>query len=376
MKKIVLIGPVYPYKGGIAHYTGLMCKALAKENDIYMMSYSLQYPRFLFKKEQKDFSNDTFKIDNTDFAINTANLFNWIKVASKIKKIQPDLVIVQWWHPYFAPCYWTLCKLLGKTKVLFVCHNVFPHERFPMDRFLTKMVLRQGNYFIVHSSQDEGDLKSICKEPQYRKTVLPTYNAFKFQDMTKEEGRKQLKMSEEQKVLLFFGFVREYKGLKHLLRAMPRVVDGLGNVKLLVVGDFAGDKDDYLDIINELKVGEYIEIHDGYIPDKDVEKFFAASDLVVLPYESATQSAVVQVAYGFEKPVVVTNVGGLPEVVLDEKTGYVVEPQNSIELAKAVVDFFKNNKAKNFEENIREEAYRYSWERMVEVIDELVGENI
>ena len=157
-KKILLIGPVYPYKGGIAHYTGLLYRALSKENNVYMMSYKLQYPKFLFKKEQKDYSNDTFKIDNTDFYINTANPFSWIATAAKIRRMKPDLVIIQWWHPYFSPCYWTICKLLGKIKVLFTCHNVFPHERFPMDRFLTKHVLANGDYFIVQSSQDEADL--------------------------------------------------------------------------------------------------------------------------------------------------------------------------------------------------------------------------
>ncbi len=371
MDKIVMIGPVYPYKGGIAHYTGLMCRALRKEYDVHMMSYSMQYPRFLFKKEQKDFSNDTFKIEDTDYAIHTANPFNLIKVAKKIRKMKPDLVIIQWWHPYFAPCYWILCKLIGKSKVLFVCHNVFPHERFPMDRFLTKLVLKQGDYFVVHSSQDEEDLKSICKEPVYRKTVLPTYNAFKFQNMSKEEGRKQLQLSENTRTLLFFGFVREYKGLKHLLRAMPGIVSAIDNVKLLVVGDFAGDKEDYLNIIHELNVGDYIEIHDGYIPDKEVEKFFAASDLVVLPYESATQSAVVQVAYGFEKPVVVTNVGGLPEVVLNGKTGYVVEPFNHEMLGEAVVRFFAEERMNEFQQNVRCEADKYEWERMTDVINEL-----
>lgn len=370
-KKIVLIGPVYPYKGGIAHYTGLMCKALSKNNDVHMMSYSMQYPRILFKKEQKDFGNDTFKIENTDFAINTANPFNWIKVANKIKKIAPDLVIIQWWHPYFAPCYWSICKMLGEIKVLFVCHNVFPHERFPMDRFLAKRVLRQGDFYIVQSSQDEADLKSICKEPIYRKTVHPTYNAFKIQNLTKEEGRKQLQIGEEQKVLLFFGFVREYKGLKHLLRAMPEIVKATDDIKLLVVGDFAGDKDDYLTIIKELEIGSCIEIHDGYIPDKEVEKFFVASDLVVLPYESATQSGIVQIAYGFEKPVVATNVGGLPEVVIDGKTGYIVEPKNSELLGNKIVEFFGENREKEFVNGVIEEQPKYSWERMVDIIEQL-----
>jgi len=370
-KKIVMIGPVYPYKGGISHYTGLMCRALKQENDVYMMSYKLQYPKFLFKKEQRDCSNDTFKIDDTDFYINTANPINWIATAMKIRKMKPDLVIIQWWHPYFAPCYWTLCKILGKTKVMFLCHNVFPHERFPMDRFLSKMVLSNGDYFIVQSTQDEKDLKTIKNDAVYKKTVHPTYNAFKLQDMSKEEGRQLLHITKDEKVLLFFGFVREYKGLKHLLRAMPEITTKLDKVKLLVVGDFAGDKEDYLKIIDELNIKDFIKIYDGYIPDKEVEKFFAASDLVVLPYESATQSGIVQIAYGFEKPVIATNVGGLPEVVLDEKTGYVVPAKDSKELAAKTVEFFEAEKAAEFKEMIAAEADKYSWERMAALVKEL-----
>ena len=370
-KKIVLIGPVYPYKGGISHYTGLMYQALTKQYDVYMMSYKLQYPKFLFKKEQRDYDNDAFKINDTDFQINTDNPFNWIASVKKIKKQKPELVIIQWWHPYFAPCYWAMRKLLGKIKVLFVCHNVFPHERFPMDKFLSKRVLSNGNYFIVQSSQDEADLLSIKKDACYRKTVHPTYNAFKLQDMSKEEGRRLLNLTEEQRVLLFFGFVREYKGLKHLLRAMPAITEKLTDVKLLVVGDFAGDKADYEQMIQELSISDSIEIHDGYIPDKEVEKYFAASDVVVLPYESATQSGIVQIAYGFEKPVIVTNVGGLPEVVINDKTGYVVEPFNHEQLAESVIQFFEENKGVIFSEGVREEADKYSWDRMTGIIAEL-----
>lgn len=369
--KIVLVGPVYPYKGGISHYTGLMYKALAKENEVHMMSYKLQYPKILFKKEQRDYDNDAFKIENTDFYINTANPINWVQTALKIRELKPDMVILQWWHPYFSPCYWSICKLLGKIKVLFVCHNVFPHERFPMDRFLAKTVLKQGDYFIVQSKQDENDLKSIKKNPKYKRTVHPTYNAFKLQNMSKEEGRRLLHIPEDEKVLLFFGFVREYKGLKHLINALPQIVKDTEKVKLLIVGDFAGDKDEYLKLIEKNNVSEYIEIHDGYIPDKEVEKYFTASDVVVLPYESATQSGIVQIAYGFEKPVIATNVGGLPEVVLDGKTGYIVETQNVEAIAKSVNRFFSENKAEAFKNNIIAEADKYSWDRMAEIIKNL-----
>ncbi len=371
-KKIVLIGPVYPYKGGISHYTGLMFKALQKQYDVEMYSYKFQYPKLLYKKEQKDYSNDAFKIDDTHYALHTANPFNWIAVAGKIKKSRPDAVIIQWWHPYFAPCYFMLAKLLGKIKVLFICHNVFPHERFPLDRFLTKLVMKQGDRYIVQSAQDEKDLLSIRKNAVYKKTTLPTFNVFHMKGMSLKEGREILNIPFDSHVLLFFGFVREYKGLKHLLRAMPEVLKGLKDCRLLVVGDFAGDKEHYLQMIQELKIENSIEIHDGYIPDKEVEKFFAAADLVVLPYESATQSGIVQIAYSFEKPVIATRVGGLPEVVTDGKTGYLVKEKDPQALSEAILRFFENKKGVDFRNEIQKEAYKYSWERMTEVIGELL----
>ena len=372
MKKIVLIGPVYPYKGGIAHYTSLMYQALAKEHDVTMISYKMQYPKFLFKKEQKDYSNDMFKVEDTQFLINTANPFNIIGVANQIKKMKPDLVIIQWWHPYFAPCYSILTGFLKNTKILFICHNVFPHERFPMDKFLTRMTLKHGDCYIVQSRQDEEDLKTIIKNPIYKRTVHPTYNAFKMQNMSKEQAREKLKISNGEKVLLFFGFVREYKGLKHLIKAMPLIQQKLDLVRLMVVGDFGDDKQSYLDLIQESHCEKTIDICDGYIPDQEVEKYFAACDLVVCPYESATQSGIIQIAYGFDKPVVATNVGGLPDVVADKKTGYLVEPKNPEAIADVVIDFYDNKRELEYAEHIQESAYEFSWERMVEIISDLM----
>lgn len=374
LQKIVMIGPVYPYKGGIAHYTGLMYKALEKKYQVKMISFKLQYPKFLFKKEQKDYTNDTFKINDTKYWLNTANPLNCIATANKIKKMKPDLVIFQWWHPYFAPCYWLMEKTLGKKiKKLFVCHNVFPHERFPMDKILSKLVLKHGNYFITQSKMDSEDLITIKKDASYCQTVHPTYNAFKLKDISQTEAKEILKSKTGEKILLFFGFVREYKGLKHIINALPEIVKKIKDVKLYIVGDFDGDKEKYIRLIDEKNVKEHICIFDGYIPDGEVEKFFAASDLVILPYESATQSGIVQIAYGFEKPVIVTDVGGLPEVVSDGKTGYVVPNGNDCELAKAVIRFFEENKSEEFKENISEEAYKYSWDRMVKVIEMLMG---
>jgi len=367
--KIALIGPVYPYKGGIAHYTGLMYKTLAKKYDVQMISYKMQYPKILFKKEQKDFSNKKFEIKGTDYLINTANPFNIIAAAKKIKKMSPDLIIIQWWHPYFAPCYWLLQQFLKKVRIVFLCHNVFPHERFPLDKFLTKLALKKAYGYIVQSKLDETELKELKSNPNCIFTPHPTYSAFKINNLSRQEARKRLLIPNEEKVLLFFGFVREYKGLDCLLNAMALIKDTLDHISLWVVGDFDKDKDKYLSIIKENNLENCVKIVDGYVPDEEVEKYFSASDVVVLPYKSATQSGIVQIAFGFEKPVIVTNVGGLPDVVTNEKTGLVVEPEDIQGLATAIINFFDEKKFMSFQDNINKEAYKFSWDRMLEVVD-------
>ncbi len=205
-------------------------------------------------------------------------------------------------------------------------------------------------------------------------TPHPTYNMFRFTGMDKAQAREKLGLGREEKLLLFFGFVRKYKGLSYLLEALPAIIAALDDVRLLIVGDFDGDRASYQEVIDRLGIGAYITIVDGYIPDREVEPYFAACDLVVLPYESATQSGVVQIAYGFEKPVVVTDVGGLPDIVTDGETGYVVEAQNPGALADAVVRYFTEGKQEQIEKNIADEAYRFSWDRMGEIVDGFFGE--
>lgn len=370
-KKIAMIGPVYPYKGGIAQYTGMMYRALKEQYDVLMVSYKMQYPKFMFKKEQKDYNNDTLKITNTNYWINTANPMNIIISAKKIKQWKPDVVLIQWWHPYFAPCYWILRKMLGKIKVIYVCHNVYPHERFLMDKKLTKLVLQGGDGFLVHSKTDAKDLQKIKENATYMVAAMPTFDLFSQKNMTGMEARKVLKIEEHKKVILFFGFIREYKGLKYLLKAMPQIIKKISDVKLLIVGDFGEDKTEYVKIIEEQKIEKWVELVEGYVPDCEVQKYFLASNVVVLPYKSATQSAVVQTAYSFCKPVIVTNVGGLPDVVTDGETGYIVQAEDSCALAEAVIKYFKENKEYVFSKNIEAEAYIYSWGQMVKNIEEL-----
>jgi glycosyltransferase involved in cell wall biosynthesis len=373
--KILLLGPVYPYKGGISHYTSLMARALGERHEVVVLSYSLQYPEILYPGgNQKDYTNDAFKIEGSYYLLNTANPISYVKTAAFIKKQRPDLLIVQWWHPFFSPAYWAVTRLVkGTCKILFVCHNVFPHKKFPLQNFLVPLVLKRGDAFIVQSELDAKDLRSIIENPRYVKTVHPTYNAFKVSGLSRGEARKLLGLEEDEKVLLFFGFIREYKGLKTLIAAMPEITSSLFACKLLIVGDFNSrqGKDEYVDLLEKSGCRKNILLIDGYVPNDEVEKYFAACDLVVLPYNSATQSGIIQIAYGFEKPVVATDVGGLGEVVIDGKTGCVVPPKEPRALASAVVQFFSENKGPEFAGHIREESYRYSWSKMVDVIEDL-----
>ncbi|MDE6319212.1 MAG: glycosyltransferase [Lachnospiraceae bacterium] len=371
-KKIILIGPVYPYKGGISHYTGLMYRELAKRHDVEMISYKMQYPKILFHKEQRDYSNDSFKIENTEYMLHTANPFNIIKTANYIRRQSPDLVVIQWWHPYFAPCYFLLARFMGKQNVVFVCHNVFPHERFPLDRFLTRLALNNGSHFIVHAAEEAKELEKIKPDPDYVVTPHPTYNAFCFEKMSKGQAQKKLDIASDEKILLFFGYVREYKGLKYLFRAMPAICKADDKVRLWVVGEFGADREEYRGLIEELEIAEYVRVVDSYTPDREVEQYFAAADLVVVPYVSATQSGIVQIAYGFTKPVIVTEVGGLPDVVEDGRTGYVVKPESPEAIAEAALKFFREEQAECMRGNIEKEAYRFSWERMGEVVEKFM----
>lgn len=241
-----------------------------------------------------------------------------------------------------------------------------------MDRLLTQATLKKGKYYIVHSKLDEEDLLSVKKDARYKKAVIPTYNVFNKSQLEKDDARKILNVAQNEFVLLFFGLVREYKGLKHLLKALSIIKNKIPNVKLYIVGDFGGEKDHYLKIIKDLNIENYILIEDAYVSDDDVEKYFTATDMVILPYESATQSGIVQIAYEFFKTCSCYKCRGLPEVVADGKTGYVVPPFNAEELGQAIVKFYECNDKRHFEKEIENEAYKFSWDRMNEILDEIV----
>ncbi len=371
--RISLIGPSYPFRGGISHYTTLLYRNLRIRHCVNFFSFKRQYPKFFFPgKTDIDPSQIHFKEGDTKRIIDSMNPLSWMKVAWKIINSNQHLLIIPWWVSFWAPQFWTITffvKKFSKTKVLFLCHNVVEHESKWYDKLLTRVVLRQGDYFIVHSNEDRSNLLKMLPKATVSKAFHPTYDCFNFSNHNPHEIRKQYNLKDN--VLLFFGFVREYKGLKYLLEAIPAVLSQI-QTNLLVIGKFWDDKEDYLKLVEKLKIGAHVIFIDKYVPDEEVGKYFSASDLVVQPYVSATGSGIIQIAFGFHKPVVTTRVGALPEVVNDGKTGYLLSPGSSEEIAEAIVNFFQHKKAEAFKRNSRNENYRFFWYRIIDVIESLV----
>ena len=372
--KIVALGPFYPYKGGIEQFTTLMSRALSKGHEIVNVSYSVQYPKILFpRNEQKDYTDTAFKVDNTVYWLNTINPITYFSSARKIKKLDPDIIIFQWFHPYFAPAYWTLCKLLSKNiKKLFIVHNVLPHEKFPLQRVLAKSVFKNADAFITLSGSEEQNLKSVICDAYIVRAELPPLFSER-ESITKQAARGMLGISESDFVMLFFGYIREYKGLKVLLEAYPKIITEIPNTVLIIAGEYnKEDKDDYLALISSATIagGRIINVGD-YIPDTEVGKYFTACDVVVAPYLSATQSGVISIAYAYCKPVIATNVGGLPEVVIDGETGFLVPAHESEALSGAVLKFAYEHKKLKFTEHIRNIVNEYSWGHFVETVEEI-----
>ena len=376
--KICIIGPTYPYRGGIAHYTTLLVKHLeAAGHQVKLYSYTRQYPKFLFPgKTDKDPSQTTLRVP-CEYIVDPIQPFSWWRVYRRMRRDVPDLVILQWWVPYWTPSLaaisW-LIKRRTKMKLVYICHNVTPHEESgTIDHRLAWVVLRRGDAFIVHSEQDRRKLLALLPQPQVWRTNLPTYEVLQQLTTTNQQPesvRRALNLEGKQ-VLLFFGFVRPYKGLEYLIQALPLVREHLPNAHLLVVGEFWTGKQAYLAYAQQAGVEEHITIVDQYVPNEDLPNYFDAADVVVLPYVSATQSAVVQLAFGFGKPVITTRVGGLHEVVQDGYNGLVVPPQNEEALAEAIVRYFKQSLGAAMREHVAAErgTGRFSWQEVVEALE-------
>lgn len=371
--KCALIGPTYPFRGGIAHYTTLLCHHLRQRHQVDFISFRCQYPDWLFPgRTDREPSQPLLAVD-CERLIDPFKPWSWAQAARRIQAFAPDLLLLQWWVPFWAPVWSSILWLARRRidpRVLFIAHNVLPHEARPVDRLLARQTLGQGNALIVHSQRDRDDLLRLLPGAEVRVTAHPTYEMFAQETPSRAAARRTLDLDDEIPVLLFFGFVRPYKGLTHLIEALPTVLAHL-DAHLLVAGEFWDDPAAYQARVQALGLEERVRIVDRYIPGEEVGAYFAAADLVTLPYVDATQSGVIQIAFGFDVPVVTTTVGGLAEAVEDGLTGFLVPPEDSQALAAAILRFFQEDRATVFRANIRAQRDRFSWERLVALIEEL-----
>lgn len=377
-RRVAVVGLSYPYRGGISHYSTLFVRALRGLYDVSFITLSRQYPGFLFPGQtQFDFSANTLVEPNTRI-IDTLNPLTWLQTARVLNREQPELIVFQWWHPFFAPCFGTIVRLLDRslqTRVCFLCHNVMPHEGNPLQTLLTKYAFAKAGMFIVHSEQDRLQLAALRPDAVISKGCHPTYSEFaQGEPRTKQEARAAVGVAPERDTLLFFGLVRPYKGLKVLLEAMPLILEHRV-CQLLVVGEFYDDKSQYLALIESLGLGEWVKVIDKYIPNEDVAMYFQSADVVVLPYTSATQSGIVQIAFGLGTPVITTDVGGLPEAVDHGKTGLVVPAQNPERLAAAILGYYQDGLERGFREEIGRQTNRFAWDEEVAQVGEFLAIN-
>jgi glycosyltransferase involved in cell wall biosynthesis len=368
--KIVIVGTAFPLRGGIAHFNALLASHLRKHHDVETITFKRQYPGILFPGKTQVEQGGLAGVDPAPQLIDSINPFNWYRVAKEISRRKPDLLIFKYWLPFFGPCFGTIAKIIKKrtnARVLFICDNVVPHEHRPGDVAFTKYAFRQGDFFIVQSDTVERDLMEYFPNAIYRNVPHPVYENFGV-PVPKDRARLSLGLN-TRKIILYFGYIRAYKGLMILLEAMQYLED----VELLAVGEFYDDEAKYRQKVADLGLTQKVRFVAEYVPNENVGDYFSASDVVVLPYLSATQSGIIQIAYNFNKPVIATNVGGLAEVIIDGRTGYIVPPNDPIALAESIRKFYVERKEEEFSRNVLEEKKKYSWERFIQTIDDLVA---
>jgi D-inositol-3-phosphate glycosyltransferase len=364
--KIIIVGPAYPLRGGIANFNEALCRALnTAGHTAKIYSFSLQYPGFLFPGKTQFESGPAPSDLEIRTTLNSVNPISWFSTAARIKAEKPDLVILRYWLPFMAPCLGTLARLLRKsTRVIAITDNVIPHEKRPGDAALTRYFVKSCQGFVTMSRAVLDELSLFSSNPNKVFLPHPLYDIFG-PAKSRTEACKALGLDPSQKYLLFFGFIRRYKGLDLMLEAMAdeRVI--ATGTRLIVAGEYYEDSAYYEEIIRRHTLEDRVLLHTEYIPSDRVKDYFCAADLVVQPYRSATQSGVTQIAYHFEVPMLVTNVGGLAEIVPDKKVGYVTDT-NAASIAAAVSDYFLNDRKEIFTAAVREEKKRFYWSAFVE----------
>ena len=367
---VIIIGSAHPLRGGgIATFNERLAREfITAGNLVSIYSFSLQYPGFLFPGTSQ-FTNDPAPVGlDIHTKINSINPLNWLSVGNEVKKLQPDLVVVRYWIPFMAPCLGSILRIIKKnkhTRIVCIADNIIPHEPKPWDSLLTHYFVKPVDAFITMSEKVLQDLAKFAPGKPSKFIAHPLYDNFG-DKVSKETARGELKIKKDELIVLFFGFIRKYKGLDILFDAMKILQLKLPAVKLLVAGEFYDNRKQYDDQISNLGIAEQLILSTHFIADNEVKYYLCAADVVVQPYRTATQSGVTPLAYHFEKPMIVTNVGGLPEMVPDDKVGLIAEP-TAASLAEKIEEYFEKGEP-YFLPHLLEEKKKYSWHKMVEAI--------
>lgn len=370
---ICSLGPAYPYRGGLASFSNRLAQQfIAEGHEIELYTFSLQYPGILFpgKTQFTDGAPpDGVKITRL---LSSINPFNWIFTGLKIRNEKPDILLIRYWLPFMGPCFGTVARIAKSnrhTAVICIFDNVVPHEKRPGDRILTKYFTGSIDGAIVMSQTVMDDLHTFRKNIPVKLNPHPLFDNYGL-ILKREEALSALKLDAVNSYILFFGFIRAYKGLDLLIEAFSDSRLRNRNLKLIIAGEFYEDETLYRELIKKHNLENEILFYDHFINDNEVSLFFSVADLVVQPYKTATQSGVTQIAYHFEKPMLVTDVGGLREIVPDGKCGYVVKPESGY-ISDAIIDYFDNNRKAFFTEGVRQEKSKFSWDKMTASIIEV-----
>ena len=371
--KVIILGSAHPLRGGLASYNERLAREFIRQgNSVQIYTFSLQYPQFLFPGTTQ-FSDEPAPDDlYIHVKVNSVNPFNWFSVGKEIAKLNADLLIVKFWLPFMAPCLGKISRIVkanGKTKVVSILDNIIPHEKRFGDFFLAKYFVNSVDAFIAMSESVLEDLKKFDTRKPRAFSPHPLFDNFG-EAITKTEAYEKLGLAINEEYILFFGFIRDYKGLDLLLNAMADERVRALNMKLIIAGEFYTDSKPYADLIQQLGIRDKLILKTDFIPDSEVRNYFCAADMVVQPYKHATQSGVTQICYHFDRPMLVTNVGGLPEIVPHGKVGYVVEP-NPKAIADALVDFYSNHLEFKMRDYIKLEKKKYAWSQMLRKIFEV-----
>ncbi|HRP16862.1 MAG TPA: glycosyltransferase family 4 protein [Ginsengibacter sp.] len=370
--KVVIIGPAYPLRGGgMATFNerlALEFTSLGYDSEIYTFSY--QYPGFLFPGTSQYSTEEPPEGISIKVKINSVNPLNWWKVGNELKKMRTDLIVVRFWLPFMGPCFGTILRRVkknGHTRIVCIADNLIPHEKRPGDRLFTKYFIKPVDAFVAMSELVEGQIRSMAPQKKVKFIPHPLYDHFGDR-LPAEVARKHLKIETNVRLLLFFGFIRKYKGLDILLKAIGLLAQQPGNedLKLLVAGEFYEDEKHYTDLLHDPSIQPHLILRTQFIPNSEVKYYLSAADCVVQPYRSATQSGVTPLAYHFEVPMIVTDVGGLPAMVPDGKVGLVARPE-AADLAQKIAQFFTLGKP-HFVPGLQEEKQKYSWSNMVQAL--------